>query len=40
MKKRIDYLDKAKGIAIILVIFLHIPSTADFIGYGLWGGGG
>lgn len=38
MKKRIDYLDKAKGIAIILVIFLHIPSTADFIGYGLWGG--
>lgn len=38
MKKRIDYLDKAKGIAIILVIFLHIPSTVDFIGYELWGG--
>lgn len=38
MKERIDYIDKAKGISIVLVVFLHIPSTIDFVGYDLWGG--
>lgn len=39
MNKRIEYIDKAKGIGILCVVFLHIALTKDFCGYTFWGGG-
>lgn len=38
MNKRIEYIDKAKGIGILCVVFLHIALTKDFCGYTFWGG--
>lgn len=38
MKERIDYIDTAKGIGILLVVWLHMGSVGSLPKFGYWGG--
>lgn len=38
MNQRIDYIDRAKGLGIILVVFFHFPYLRDICYFEVWGG--